>query len=91
MAGGIREDIDVKGTDVSRNVSFSSQGSRLLTFHCAAFSDPIIASVFGPDVLVGTLFSNTSAHALPLVSRDEVSPRYSSKGKFSFWCLTFTL
>jgi hypothetical protein len=57
--------------------SVKSRSSSLCNFH----HSPITLSLFGPDILLSTLFSNTLSLCFSLNVRDQVSHPYRTTGK----------
>jgi hypothetical protein len=48
---------------------------------CSFFQSPITSSLFGPNILLSTLFSNTLSLCSSLNVRDQVSHPYRTIGK----------
>jgi hypothetical protein len=49
----------------------------------------IISSLFGPNILLSTLFSNTHSLCSSLTVRDQVSCPYKTTGKVVVWKSTY--
>jgi hypothetical protein len=51
---------------------------------CNFFHSPVTSSLFGPKILLSTLFSNTLSLCSSLNVRDQVSQTYRTTGKLYF-------
>jgi hypothetical protein len=49
---------------------------------CNFLHSPVTSSLFGPNILLSTLFSNTLSLCFSLHVRDQVSDPYRTTGKF---------
>jgi hypothetical protein len=59
---------------------------------CSFLYSPVASSLFGPNILLSTLFSNTLSLCCSLNVRDHVSHAYRTTGKIIFlYILIFTL
>jgi hypothetical protein len=51
---------------------------------CSFLHPPVTSSLYGPNILLSTLFSNTLSLCFSLNVRDQVSHPYKSEGKLCF-------
>jgi hypothetical protein len=58
---------------------------------CSSLQSPVTSSLFGPNILLSTLFSNALSLCCSLNVRDQVSRPYRTKNFSFLYILTFTL
>jgi len=65
-------------------IIFGEEYRSLTSSLCSFFHSAVISSVLGPDILLGTLFSNTLSLRSSLNVSDQVSHPYKTTGKIIY-------